>query len=316
MFRKSLKLSIAVVVIASYIMLLFGEGYAAAPTVKLVVNPDTTDVYAGSEPVVLTAETSGSGLTFKWELQGPGKIEGKGSEISYIVPETIRGVSAQATITVTVTDEAGQEITETVTFNILASKTPAPKPAKKGMSMGTKVALGVGAAALLGGGIALAAGGGGDDNDNGPFAGTWKREYVGQFDDGTPAYYTITFNLEQKKNETSITGNRVVTLTATRCCTASFTVSVTGTVYDETSAILSWGPGRGRCEDFFGCWIEVWHDGGSYGYILVDNGRILRSFPSGSAEYIRMFVAGRPEIDTEGNDGEILRIEEGDYIRQ
>ncbi len=312
MFRKRLKLSIVVVLIAAYMMLLLGDGFAAAPAVKLIVNPDTPEVYAGSEPVALTAEASGSGLTFKWELQGPGKIEGEGSEISYIVPKTIKGASAQATIIVAVKDEAGQETTETFMFNILTTKTPAP--AKKGMSTGKKVVIGVGAAALLGGGIALAAGGGNDGDGNGPFAGTFTLEFVDQFNDGTPAYWTDTFTLEQKKNETSITGTHVLTLSDKFCCTASFSVSVSGTALSDTSAVLSWGPGRARCEGegFGGCWIEVWTDGGTFNFFLVDNGNILRS----GSDFIRMSVVGSPETRTEVKDDGVLHFGGRDFIRQ
>lgn len=282
MLRRSVRLAIVVVVITSYLLVLCGSGSAAAPTVKLVVDPAITHLYVGTESISLTAEATGSEVTFIWELQGPGKIKGKGAEISYIVPETIKGTSTQATIIVTVTDDAGQETTETVTFDILA-KEESLKPAKKGMS--TKVILGAGAAALLGGGIALAVSGSDDGgDDNGPFAGTWKREWVDQFDSGTPAYYTGTLNLEQKKRETSVTGNHVVILTDHRCCAASFTTLISGRAYDQTAVSLSWGPGRGRCEGSGGCWIETWTDGGTYEFWLVDDGRKL---VRGGVEYIR-----------------------------
>ncbi len=311
MFRKRLKLSIVVALIAAYMMLLLGDGFAAAPAVKLIVNPDTPDVYTGSEPVALTAEASGSGLTFKWELQGPGKIEGEGSEISYIAPETLEGASTQATITVSVTDEAGQETTETFTFTILASKTPAKeegsKPDKKGMSTGKKVVIGVGAATLLGGGIALLAGGGGDDNGGGPFTGTFRFEFTGQTQRGNPTYHTRDLILIQ--NGTSVSGTFVANSTLVDCCTASFTVPITGTVAGN-SAVLTWGAGEGSC------WCSEWlysfsGDGGTYGFTPIDNGRILRS---GSVDFIRLSVMSRSGTGNEVRNEITLPM--GDFIRQ
>jgi hypothetical protein len=120
--------------------------------------------------------------------------------------------------------------------------------------------------------------------DNGPFAGTWKLEFVGQFPDGSPAYTTITFNLAQKNNENTINGTRVGTCTDRVCCTASYTVSVAGIVSDETIAVLSWADGTGRCDGSDGCWITTSTDGGTFRYQLVENGTKL---VSGSAEYIR-----------------------------
>ncbi len=138
-------------------MVLCEASSAAALSVKLVVNPIRTEVSAGSDRIVLTTRASGTRLTFKWELRGPGKLEEKGLAAFYFPPDAIEKVSELATITVTVTDDTGQETKETVTFKIL-TPTPSPVPTPTittGMSKGTRVVLGIGAVALLGGGIAL-----------------------------------------------------------------------------------------------------------------------------------------------------------------
>jgi hypothetical protein len=133
-------------------MVLVGQGVAQEPSIKLVMNPSKTDVYLGSDPIALTLRVKGKNLTYEWKLLGPGKLEGTGSSVFYILPEKIDGESEQALITVTVTDESGEETAESVTFNILAKK---EESQSKGMSNTTKIALGAVAVAGLGGGIAI-----------------------------------------------------------------------------------------------------------------------------------------------------------------
>lgn len=200
MCKKGQKLINIVVLISFSVLLLFEEGYAAAPTVKLVVEPDKTDIYVGADPIAIATQASGLNLTYKWELLGPGKLEGTGPAVFYIVPEAIDRGSARAIITVTVSDGEGQETTETVIFNILArppqeqpvtpepptkpkpptppqEQTPTVKPESKGISKTTKIILGgVATAAAIGGGVALLAGGGDGDGDGEPdpsLSGTW-----------------------------------------------------------------------------------------------------------------------------------------------
>ncbi len=197
MYPKCLNALVASCVIVSYVLLLAVPGYAEGPSVKLIVNPNKTDVYVGSDPTALTAKASGTGLKFAWKLQGPGRIEGSGSAIFYHIPESVDGKSAQALITVTVTDDAGQETTETFTFNILAKETattPATpaEPKKEGMSTTTKIAIGAGAAVLVGGAIALASSGGSDDNKL-PFElGLWNLTFDWSCD-GNPGSTTWNF---------------------------------------------------------------------------------------------------------------------------
>jgi len=133
MFKKIQKLSILFVIISVSILLLMEESYAEI-NVKLVMNPEVTTIKVGSEPIALVANASGSNLTFKWELLGPGEFEGSttSSAIHYIPPEKITRKSAKATITVKVSDDQGNEATAGVTFNIIpfprSEVTPAPSP--------------------------------------------------------------------------------------------------------------------------------------------------------------------------------------------
>jgi hypothetical protein len=313
MLQKSLKVIVTVGLIVSYVTLLFGDGYAAALAVKLIINPNQTDVTAGSEPVALTAKATGTGLTYKWELKGPGKIEGAGSAVFYNVPATIEGKSAQAIVTVTVTDASGQETTETVTFNILPGKTTAPakveppKAEKKGMSTGTKVAIGAGALALVGGGIALAAGGG-DNKKEEPFTGRFAYSFVDVTPQGGVLDCVHVINLKQNGN--SLSGSRDMTHTFRGCCTLNFSVPASGVVSGNL-ATITYGSGEGFCSGSGGCWLRSTYDGGTFDYTLIDN-RILRS---GDADFIKQSIVGGSslrgvEYTTTVNPGE------GDFIRQ
>ncbi len=134
MFKKKQKLLILFVVISVGTLLLFSKSYAA-PTVKLVVNPSVLDISVGSESIALTARASGSNLQFEWKLLGPGKFEGSKTEsaVFYKPPDTIEGKSAKVIITIKVTDDKGEDATESVIFNIKQKGddlpvTPSPTP--------------------------------------------------------------------------------------------------------------------------------------------------------------------------------------------
>ena len=310
MLQKGAKFTCTILLILTHLIVFTGSGYAAVPSVKLIINPNKTDVNLGSDPIALTAKATGANLTYKWELKGPGKIDGDGSAVFYVLPETITGASAQALVTVTIIDASGQETTETVTFNIIAPVTPskaspAPKAKKKGMSTTTKIALGVGAAAALGGGIALLAGGG-DDNNDGPFTGRFQYTYTDIVNDGTTVRGTIVFNLKQKDN--SISGDRTGT-SQFYCCTASFTVPVSG-LANGNSASLSWGPGEGRCDCTNGDGYRTSTDGATINYTLINNGQILRS--EYGSDYVQLFISGM----NNGTLSEIHSHQGEEYIRQ
>jgi hypothetical protein len=93
----------------------------------------------------------------------------------------------------------------------LPTPTPTPKPRK--MGTGTKIALGVGAAALLGGGIALAVSGGDEDSEP-TVSGRWSGLLMG--------FVTVSLNLSQ--NRSSITGSGSIL-----AYNETFPLQVTGT---------------------------------------------------------------------------------------
>lgn len=241
---KSLRACVATVVVMSYVLVLAVPGYAEGPSVRLIVNPNKTDVEVGSDPAALTAKASGSGLTFEWTLQGPGKIEGSGSAIFYHIPDSIDGKSAQAMITVKVTDEAGQETTETFTFNILAKEGAGEEPVtaadeksaaadaeeKPGMSRTTKIAIGAGAAVALGAAIALAAGGDDDDDDGPPIEiGLWNMVFDWDCDGSVG---NTTWNLKKDKTFTTPSADAYGTWEASG---SQFNLRYTnGTTYEGT----------------------------------------------------------------------------------
>lgn len=105
-------------IIVSILLLCFGIGLAEGPTVKLELNPDQTNIFVASDSIVLMAKARGKSLTYKWVLQGPGKIEGSGPAVFYHVPKKIGAKSTRALVTLTVKDKHGLEATETVVFNI------------------------------------------------------------------------------------------------------------------------------------------------------------------------------------------------------
>lgn len=317
MFAKQMKCFVTIAVIVSYVFFLGGSGiYAQTPDVRLIVNPNKTDVEVGSDPVALTAKATGSGLQFTWTLQGPGRIEGTGAAIFYHVPEMIEGKSAQAMVTVVVKDESGQETTETHSFNILAPEdamaekaAAAPEPEKTGMSRNTKIAIGAGAAAAAAGAAILAFGGDDDDDDEKNFSGTFKGEAGSDVTDRGNTYtWTYTLNLQQSGN--AITGTIVKESTLVGCCTNVITVPVTGTVDadNKNGANLTWGNGEGNCQ----CTEWIWTStiAANSGHVTLVNGNIIR-FDAG-AEYVRTKVIQAGENE----DYEPLSGIQGTFTRQ
>jgi len=111
-----------------YAFLPFKESYAA-PTVKLVISPNDTNISPGASPIALTAKASGAELIFEWELLGSGAFKGRttGSAIFYVPPEKIGQQEEQVIITVKVTDKNGETVTDSTVFVISRTEIlPAP----------------------------------------------------------------------------------------------------------------------------------------------------------------------------------------------
>ena len=239
---RTLKRFVSMSMVVCYMMAAVHESQAEPLAVKLTFSPEKTEFYAGQKTVIiLTAKAAGTNLTFEWTLNGPGTLEGKGSAVSYTIPNNV-GTRSTVSITVTVTDEAGQKIQKVVTFTILP-------PIKAKTSSVKYIALGAGAVAALGGGIALAANKSSDtgNTENFPFTGTFRTEY----DTGTSGASWHWVNvLSLIQNENSLTGNEISTFACPTGCSASFNVSVTGTVsVPGQIAMLTFSFGEATCQN-------------------------------------------------------------------
>ena len=161
--------------------------------------------------------------------------------------------------------------------SVPSSPVPSSVTRQSGMSTGTKLALGVGAAAAVGGGAALIVAAGsnessGSSQGDGPFTGIFTREYNQQTAFGL-AYHTSVLDLSQSGN--TITGTHTATGMLQNCCTASYTTTIRGTA-NGLSANLNFGDGYDRCEGPGGCSYKVEYPGYTYVGTLVENERILR----------------------------------------
>ncbi len=146
MFKKHQRLVAVLTIICVSMLVPIQESDAALTVTIIVTPPGTAEVRAGSDPIGLAAPAGAGGpnLTYKWKLDGPGKLEGdlEGSSVFYRPPDKINGKTVEAKIHVTVSDNEGQEATESVIFTITKSGPNWP-------------VIGVGAAVVLGGGIYL-----------------------------------------------------------------------------------------------------------------------------------------------------------------
>ncbi len=75
--------------------------YAELPTVKLETTHQGEIIFVGSEAIAITANATGPGLTFSWNKEGPGRIEGGTETVHYFPPEDREYLSALVTISVT-----------------------------------------------------------------------------------------------------------------------------------------------------------------------------------------------------------------------
>lgn len=310
MCAQFVKSVVALILIFVHLMFAAGDIYAEALSVSLRANPDMTELTVGADPIALIAKATGAGLQFRWELQGPGKIEGSGPAIFYYAPQTIEGKSEKAMVIVVVKDQSGQEITDAYTFTILAKegeiseKAIVPVPEKTGMSRNTKIAIGAGAAAAAAGAAVLLWP---DDNndDKPPFTGTFHRAYVTTTESGSPV--SVTDTLELRQNENTISGTFMSANTLVNCCTATIQSPVSGTA-NGLSAYLSWGGGEARCQ----CaeWTFTVRTASVEAHVtLINNESTLRF--EGGAELLRMSVTGK----NGGQTDTTLPIA-GDFIRQ
>ncbi len=98
----------------------------AQPVVELTLDPDIRTIPLQETPpkeIALIARTNKQNLTFTWELDGVGKLDGDLSNpgIFYLVPDRIDGLSAKAIIRVTVRDKQDRQAGSDVTLTLVAS---------------------------------------------------------------------------------------------------------------------------------------------------------------------------------------------------
>jgi hypothetical protein len=128
MIKNWKKYSIILTVLLVYAFLPFKESYAA-PTVKLVISPNDTNICPSASSIALTAKASGTELTFEWRLLGVGTFKGRttGSAIFYVPPEKIGQQEEQAIVSVKVTDKNGEVATDSIVF-VISKKEILPTP--------------------------------------------------------------------------------------------------------------------------------------------------------------------------------------------
>lgn len=108
----------------------------AQPDIELSIDPDIREILIEQpEEIALIAE-AGQEAHYRWSLDGPGELQGEltGPGVIYIPPEELGDVVAEATVSVTVTDDTGQTNTKSVTFTLIGpvpstpTSTPSPPP--------------------------------------------------------------------------------------------------------------------------------------------------------------------------------------------
>jgi hypothetical protein len=97
--------------------------YAAPKIDKIVMSPTKTEIPVGSDSVALTVKASGSNLEYEWILQGVGSLQEPTTKpaVFFIPPESIDKGAVQVMISIVVSDDQGQEATESIIFKIVTN---------------------------------------------------------------------------------------------------------------------------------------------------------------------------------------------------
>lgn len=116
-----------------HVLLLARIGYAQ-PDIELSIDPDIREIFIEQpEEITLIAE-AGQEALYRWSLDGPGELQGEltGPGVIYIPPEELGDVVAEATVSVTATNDAGQTNTKSVIFTLIgpvpSTPTSTPEP--------------------------------------------------------------------------------------------------------------------------------------------------------------------------------------------
>ena len=122
MWRDMQRYVISLFILTAVMFVLVQYSSGAEMSIRLVVNPDRTTFHLDDGEIALTARVRGKNLRYTWELIGPGKLDGEGSAIFYVLPDRIDGPSVKSLVTVTVSDESGKTAQESVTFTLLPAQ--------------------------------------------------------------------------------------------------------------------------------------------------------------------------------------------------
>ena len=117
----------AILFVALALLLAVAQAAGEESLLKIVVNPNASDLTLGEGPVILSVKTPEKNVKYAWALDGPGQLQGEGSTVLYILPEQLDASPARVAIAVTVTNQAGQRQDARVALTLRApAATPAP----------------------------------------------------------------------------------------------------------------------------------------------------------------------------------------------
>ena len=130
MFKKFRVYSVLSIIVLVSALLSIQDSHAT-PTMTLIVNPNVSEVFVDlHKRIGLAVQVGGGNITYKWELRGPGKLEGDTTStvVYYAPPQLINEESVEATITITITDDRGQQAVKSRTFAVFSEQPPPPSP--------------------------------------------------------------------------------------------------------------------------------------------------------------------------------------------
>lgn len=104
---------------------------SAELTVQIMTHPNVQSIILGSGPgkIGIAAHTNTPNVKYAWSLDGPGELDGDPTTpgMIYIPPDVLHGeTSAEAIVTVVITDVHGEKATDRVTFTLSNPTTPPP----------------------------------------------------------------------------------------------------------------------------------------------------------------------------------------------
>ncbi len=131
MKRRGKLISITMILLGSSILLFSALAFGEELSVEFLLDPDIRTIdLAAPQQVTIIARPSKDDVTFDWQLNGIGTLqgnEGDGGQI-YLPPQEMQGDMAQTIISVVVTDKQGHTAKASVTFTLKQPPTPTETP--------------------------------------------------------------------------------------------------------------------------------------------------------------------------------------------